>query len=117
MKKYTLKAFGRYEPRYGRGPSKIYGVPGPGLSTGGHRLFFSQKKGGDEFFSAKKKGATSFFQRKKGGDEFFSMKKRGKGGAEFFTQGEIPKTQPGYPVNFGQFLISNDVKYQNRCSL
>ena len=58
-----------------KGASKIYGAPGPGLSTGGRRLFlvkkrerrlfFSEKTGGAEFSSAKKRG-RGLFSRKKG---------------------------------------------------
>ena len=57
----------------GKGVSKIYGLPGQGLSTGGVDFFSVEKRGRRVFFS-KIKGATSFFQRNKGGKKFFLRK-------------------------------------------
>ena len=54
-----------------KGASKIYGVPGPGLSTGGGDFFSAKKKGATRFFQQKKRGRRVFFSEKKGGDEFF----------------------------------------------
>ena len=45
------------------GPVKIYGVPGPGPSTGGQRLL-------------SKKGGRDFFRRQWGGEEIYLRKRR-----------------------------------------
>ena len=37
-------------------PTKINGIPGPGLSTGGAMIFDSVKIGGGDFFPEKKRG-------------------------------------------------------------
>ena len=66
------------------------------------------KKGGEEFFSKKIRGAKTFFQLKKGGEDFFSEKIRGaktffrlkKGGRRLFFRQIFPKTWPKYPVDF-----------------
>ena len=68
---------------YVRERPKFMGYPGQ-----------NYRQGGVDFFSAKKKGATSFIQQKKGGAEFFSAKKRGrrvffnekKGARSFFQE-------------------------------
>ena len=61
-----------------KGASKIYGAPGPGLSTGkkrGRRLFFSEKTGGAEFSSAKKRGrGVCMTYQKRGINTFFQGK-------------------------------------------
>ena len=41
----------------------MFGVPGPGASTGGGRVFFEKKIGGEDFFF-----------EKKGGEDFFTTK-------------------------------------------
>ena len=60
-----------------KGTCKIYEKPGPGLQTGGHRLFLREKKGGEDLFGVKKKGAKIFFGRKKRGQGLFLKEKRG----------------------------------------
>ena len=71
------------------GPSKIYGVPRPGLRTGGLEFFLAVKKGGLKVFLAvTKRGAETFLDEKKWGLLlFFIERKRGplfKGGSNFF---------------------------------
>ena len=60
-----------------KGTCKIYEKPGPGLQTGGHRLFLREKKGGEDLFGVKKKGAKIFFGRKKRGQGLFLKEKKG----------------------------------------
>ena len=59
------------------------------------------KKGGEEFFSKKIRGAKTFFQLKKGGEDFFLEKIRGA--KNFFWQ-IFPKTRTRYPINFDRSL-------------
>ena len=67
------------EEVYGaKGPTKIYKEPGPGLSTGGHRLFLREKRGAKSFFGRKKRGRILFLEDKKGGEDFFWRKKGGR---------------------------------------
>ena len=54
-----------------KGPTKIYKIPGPGLSTGRHRLFLREKRGAKIFFGRKKRGRRLFLEEKKGGEDFF----------------------------------------------
>ena len=70
------------------------------------------KKGGEEFFSEKNRGAKTFFHLKKGGRRLFFRKNKGaktflrlkKGGEDFFFRQIFPKTLPRYPVNFDRSL-------------
>ena len=38
----------------------IYVKPGPGLPVAGQPLFWEEKKGGEDFFSSQKRGASFF---------------------------------------------------------
>ena len=66
-----------------KGWVKIYGVPGPGPSTGGENFFSKKIRGKKTFFQRKKGGRILFFRKNKGGEDFFSKKIRGA--TTFFT--------------------------------
>ena len=56
----------------------MYGVSGPGLRTGGLRVFSTVEKGGPKDFLAVRKGGRNFFRlTKSGGRNFFSSKEMG----------------------------------------
>ena len=65
------------------GPSKIYGVPGPGLRTGGLKVFLAVKKEGQKLFLTKETwGLVLFFIEKRRGPLFIFLYQ--KGGQQLF---------------------------------
>ena len=69
---------------------------------GGGKTFFSEKKGGWNFFSLLKRGQGFFLKKKRGARCFFRSEKGGHG---VFLWPKIPKTRPGYPINFARSLM------------
>ena len=71
-------------PHRGKGLTKIYGKPGPGLRTGGLGLFLTREKGGHTLFLTTKKGGPGiFFSDEKGGPLFIFPNE--KGGQQHFS--------------------------------
>ena len=78
-----------------KGPSNIYGVPGPGLRAGGLRVFLTVEKGGlKDFLAVKKGGQKLFWKNKKWGQELFFIERKGgplfifphqRGGQQLFS--------------------------------
>ena len=67
-----------------KGRSKIYGVPGPGLRTGGLKIFLAVKKEGQKFFLTRETwGLVLFSLKKRGGHYLYFLIKNGA--ATFFT--------------------------------
>ena len=71
------------------------------IKKGGEEFFSKKIRGAKTFFQLKKGGRRLFFRRNKGGEDFFSTKKRG---VKTFFQANFPKTRPRYPVNFDRSL-------------
>ena len=57
------------------------------------KIFFKERKGGENFFRVKKRGAKTFLDAKKGGRNFLLPEENG--GGKFFHRGKILKTRPG----------------------